>query len=226
MGLPPSGGLRELGCIRAKGPFLELLGAPQQEEAPETAVGEEGMPPAPGRQWWLRASCGLEFVLWQNFVTEDLLLVGDETAELAHIVAHLPFDCEVLSRFPPVAEEEARRAGRGGWQLWRIDDRGNRFDLERFSRENSARCYASLLEARGHKQSYFFEQKGPLPALPPTELEPHRWALVRQDDHGRRYLVTRGASRVALEFLAERFNREPRHKQLFVVERYEPQATT
>jgi hypothetical protein len=217
--------LHELGCIRAPLSKVDLLGAPAEEDDPEEVYREYGAPPHPGRQWWLHAKCGLAFALWQDFVTEDIVVVCDETAEFEHIIAHLPFACEVVVRFPSPAEEEARRSGKGGWRVWRLDDRGNRFELESFSRESSARCYAALLEARGHKQSYFVEPQGTLPALPPAEPESHRWALVRQDDHGRRYLVMRGRARAPLEFLADRFNREPRHKQLFMVERYEPQAS-
>jgi hypothetical protein len=45
-----------------------------------------------------------------------------------------------------------------------------------------------------------------------------RWALVRQDDHGVRYRMWHGNNRRALEELAERLNREPRHKQVYFVE--------
>jgi hypothetical protein len=220
--MPPVGALRELGFLRVELSALDRLGPPHAEDDPEEHFRKYGLPPSPGRDWWLRARCGVEFLLWQDFVDEQVIVGGDETAEFAHIVAHLPFPSEVTWRCAPQADEEARRSGKGGWQVWRIDDRGNRFELECLSRERSARCYAALLEARGHKQSYFVEQRGELPEPPPPEQPPYRWALFRQDEHGRRYLVRRGPNPVALRFLADYFNREPRHKQFFFVEPYAP----
>jgi hypothetical protein len=148
---------------------------------------------------------------------------ADETAELDHVLAHLPLEVEVV-RFQPEPEEVARRAGKGGWMVLRQADGGVRFDVTSLSRETSARCYAQLLEDRRHKQSYYVEARGEIPPPPPREVGPLAWSLMRIDDNGNRFLLKRSPSRGHLEFLAEQFNREPRHKQAYFVERCEPLA--
>jgi hypothetical protein len=216
---PPVGNLREVGQVRIALGDLDRLGPPNHEDDPEAFFAERGAPPHPCREWWLQAACGLSFVLCQDFVTEEVVVVAEEAAELEHMLAHLPFDYEGPYRLEPEHDERERREGRGGWVVLREDDRGNRFDIESFSRESSARCYARLLELRRHKQTYLVEARGELPVLPPEDSGPGRWVLVRQDDHGGRVVVRRAASRRFLEFLAEAYNREPRHKQTWLVER-------
>lgn len=224
---PPLGLLRDLGIIRVELRDLDRLGPPHVEDDPEAFYKAYGLPPSPGREWWLRTSCGLELVLWQDFVSEEVLVGGDEAAELEHLLAHLPFEHELRYVFPLREDgEEAERLSAGGWRVWREDEHGNRFEVVRLSRERSARCYAALLEARAHKQSYGVELQGVQPRPPAQEREPYRWALIRQDDHGRRFLVRRSSNRRWLEFVAEYFNREPRHKQTFLVEPYTPETLT
>lgn len=216
---PPLGGIQELALLRVALRDLDRLGPPHDEDDPQAFYEAYGLPPHPGRQWWLRTRCGLELVLWQDFVTEEVSVCGEEKAELGHLLAHLPFAHELLHVPPPrEGDPESRRLSAGGWWVWRQDEHGNRFDVACVSRERSARCQAALLEARGHKQSYGVESRGVPPEPPPRAPASHRWALVRQDEHGRRVLVKRSPSRGQLEFLADYFNREPRHKQLFLVE--------
>ncbi len=216
---PPVANLRAVGVVRIALRDLDRLGPPNEEDDPEAHFAEHGAPPHPGREWWLQAACGHSFILFQDFVLEDVTVVADETAELEHVLAHLPFDSEGPIRYEPERDERERREGRGGWVVLREDDRGNRFDIESFSREGSARCYAKLLELRRHKQTYLVEARGELPVVPPEDSGPARWVLVRQDDHGGRVVVKRAASRRHLESLAEAYNREPRHKQTWLVER-------
>ena len=41
------------------------------------------------------------------------------------------------------------------WQLWRVDDNGNEFEVARFQSESYAKWIRSKYEAKGHKQFYF-----------------------------------------------------------------------
>src|SRR5690349_17782906 len=163
-------------------------------------------------------------MLAKDFVTDEVIVCAEETAELDHLLAHLPFGYELLWRLRPLSDEERRRAGKGGWLVSRQDDQGHQFDLTSFSLERSARCFAGLMEARGHKQTYSVCPSGELPLPPDRDMAPHLWALVRQDDNGCRFVMKTGPYRSRLEFLAEEFNREPRHKQCFFVEPCTPAA--
>jgi hypothetical protein len=203
----PEGNFREVGSAR--------LGAGDVERVfgePTYVVQDE-------RTWGLRASCGLDFALWEVVRVNEFIVCAEETAEFDHALAHLPVPNEVTCRWPALPDECARRGAAGnGWVVYRLDDRGNRFDLVSLTRESSARCYAQVLEKRGHKQSYFVERRGASPPPPDAEVQPFRWVLVRQDEHGNKVAMRRGASRSRLEFLAEHFGREPRHKQTYWVE--------
>lgn len=48
---------------------------------------------------------------------------------------------------------------RARWQVWRQDDNGNRFVIRAFATEAEARRFARTLEARGHKQMYWIEDR-------------------------------------------------------------------
>jgi hypothetical protein len=218
---PPLGNLRAVGFVRLDLAELERLGPPNREDEPvDEWLRQRGAPPGPTRDWWFRARCGLEFVLLHDVILKGVAVLADETTELDHVLAHLPLEVEV-ERFRPEPEEAKRRAGLGGWVVLRQADGGARFDVATFSRETSARCYAQLLEDRRHKQSYYVEARGVIPPPPPREAGPQAWALIRIDDNGNRFELKRGPSRAHLEFLAEQFNREPRHKQTYFVERGE-----
>lgn len=41
------------------------------------------------------------------------------------------------------------------WLLYRIDDNGNRFEMQRFSSREEAMKRANYFEHKKHKQSYF-----------------------------------------------------------------------
>jgi hypothetical protein len=144
-------------------------------------------------------ACGLEVAVL------DGRLFADDAGELAHAFWHLGIKRGV--------ERVASSDEVGEWVLWRIDDPGNRYDVGRFRREASARCFAAELEARVHKQMYGVEQR-PTPVT--SRDEP--WALVRQDDGGMRYEMRRSRSRDGLDALAALYNREGRHKQVYFVE--------
>jgi len=47
------------------------------------------------------------------------------------------------------------------WALWRVDDNGSRFLVERFASEAEARASAERFEARAHKQHYWVERAAP-----------------------------------------------------------------
>ena len=51
------------------------------------------------------------------------------------------------------------------------------------------------------------------------------WALIRQDDNGNRYRVSRFRTREEAETVAERFEADAR-EQLYLVERIEPGTGT
>jgi hypothetical protein len=211
--------LRQVGGFAAALADLDRLGKPDFEDPEvEEWFSKYGLPPGPQRQWWLRAGCGLEFVLSQDFYTEVVAVLAEEVAEFDHVLAHLPFSVEQSFQLAPYRDEETRRRGCGGWVLLRMDEHGNRFDITSLSRERSARCLAERLQARGHKQTYLVEPRGQLPPPPTAEPGPARWVLVRQDEHGVRYEVRRSPYRSQLAFLAEHFNLEPRHKQMWFVE--------
>jgi hypothetical protein len=180
---PPLLPMRLIAYLRIALADLDAFGPSTREDDPEAFFNEHGMPPEPTRDWWLRASCGTAFALAQNFVSEDVLLFAEETAELEHVLAHLPFEVEILERVPAEPDERERRSNKGGWLVHRLDGGGHRFPIISLSRETSARCLAELMEARRHKQSYFVDKIAPLPDEPPQEPGAHRFALVRQDDH-------------------------------------------
>lgn len=195
--LPASLGLRPIGTLAAgREELVRRFGPPDFELGPRCA------------DWMLEASCGLYFAIgWDD---GHVHVFAEELDELEHALLHLGF----RGAQPWVPHQ--RRLG--GWGVIRVDDPGNRYELATFTRESSARCMAARLEARAHKQLYLVERRDPLPAPPPAEPEPHRWALIRQDDHGVRYTMYRHRSRRPLELLADRLEREPRHKQGYFVE--------
>lgn len=45
--------------------------------------------------------------------------------------------------------------GAASWILYRIDDNGNKFEMNRFHQKNSANWFCDKYEAKGHKQKYF-----------------------------------------------------------------------
>jgi hypothetical protein len=51
------------------------------------------------------------------------------------------------------AEETADRPRR--WIVWRQDDNGNRFEVNRYESRTEADEVAATMEARGHKQIYW-----------------------------------------------------------------------
>ncbi|MBN9685492.1 MULTISPECIES: hypothetical protein [unclassified Corallococcus] len=215
--------LREMGSATIAPADLDSLGAPNVE-APdvEEYLRKYGAPPGPEREWWLEAHCGLEFLLCLDLYDGSVRVIAEESAEFEHALAHLPFAVEAPFRMVPSAEERQRRAGHGGWVVCRVDTHGSTFEVESFSRERSARCFANLLEARGHKQGYFVEPRGVAPPLPSGAPGPYPWVLLRQDENGVRYEIERARRPERLEWLAEQYNKEPRHKQHWFVERLPP----
>ncbi|RKG87977.1 hypothetical protein D7W82_11865 [Corallococcus sp. CA049B] len=215
--------LREVGNAMFALADVDSLGTPNFEDPDvEEYLRKYGAPPGPERDWWLEAQCGLEFVLCLDLYIKSVRVIAEESAEFEHVLAHLPFAAEESFRMKPSAEERERREGHGGWAVCRIDTHGSTFEVESFSREGSARCFANLLDARGHKQGYFVEPRGVLPPLPSGDPGPHQWVLLRQDENGVRYEIERARRPQRLEWLAEQYNKEARHKQHWFVERLPP----
>lgn len=42
-----------------------------------------------------------------------------------------------------------------GWTVWRQDDNGNRYEVSRHETRAEAETVAAMMEARGHKQTYW-----------------------------------------------------------------------
>lgn len=51
---------------------------------------------------------------------------------------------------PRLAEDRPRR-----WTVWRQDDNGNRYEVSRHDTRAEAESVAAVMEARGHKQTYW-----------------------------------------------------------------------
>jgi hypothetical protein len=51
-------------------------------------------------------------------------------------------------------------AGPGQWIVWRQDDNGNRFEVARRRSRAEAEELAAMMEARGHKQTYWVAAAG------------------------------------------------------------------
>jgi len=47
----------------------------------------------------------------------------------------------------------------GGWEVWRQDDNGNRYEVSRHDTRAEAKSVASTMEARGHKQTYWVTER-------------------------------------------------------------------
>ena len=110
-----------------------------------------------------------------------------------------------------------------GWAVVRQDDTGNRHDICVMPVRAHAKCYARLLEARAHKQSYEVEQRGTPPPLPPPPWTP-KWAVVRQDEHGNREQMGEFPTERHARRFVESYESEPRHKQTYFVEPVAPKS--
>lgn len=55
------------------------------------------------------------------------------------------------------------------WTVWRVDDNGSRFLVERFASEAEARACAERFEARAHKQHYWVERSSDADTSPSSE---------------------------------------------------------
>jgi hypothetical protein len=66
-----------------------------------------------------------------------------------------------MSMERPVADDEPGLAGTGPpvrWIVWRQDDNGNRFEVARKDSRAEAEELAAVMEARGHKQTYWIAE--------------------------------------------------------------------
>lgn len=98
--------------------------------------------------------------------TEDVpRLVAAAAAAHPHVSWEV---ADVLGVHPLLAELVIERAGLAalasalGFELWRQDDNGNRFRVERFESLDAARAELERFERHTHKQLYWIERTGPL----------------------------------------------------------------
>ena len=116
--------------------------------------------------WTLRFSCGLELLVWAHHMKSDgspvppnqdtWFEVHANECDFAHIAAHLPFELRAVSPWLP--DRRTRPSAR--WQVMRRDDNGNVFAMRACSTRCEADRCADTFEGRGHKQSYWVEERG------------------------------------------------------------------
>jgi hypothetical protein len=63
-----------------------------------------------------------------------------------------------MSTAPQASDPVGR--GQDRWIVWRQDDNGNRFEVARRESRAEAEELAALMEARGHKQTYWVAAAG------------------------------------------------------------------
>lgn len=111
--------------------------------------------------WLLRFDCGLEVALWwfhqhpnwRHARPEDTTFVpvlSNET-ELGHILFHLGEERASVETY----ESNIGVDGPACWQVRRLDDNGNEFEVACVTSRCQAEAMALAFEARGHKQSYW-----------------------------------------------------------------------
>ncbi|MFP2960877.1 hypothetical protein ACLEPN_24470 [Myxococcus sp. 1LA] len=160
--------------------------------------------------WGWRCECGLEWVV-VSLREADRFHVFIEPLEVDHAMAHLGLKDEVVEW----RADAGRPLPREGWAVTRMDETGNRYDVAVSPERAHVECFARILEARAHKQSYYVEFRGT-----PTRDAPARkdWAVIRQDEYGNRAEVARLESEAGALAFADAYEADPRHKQTYFVE--------
>jgi hypothetical protein len=183
---------------------------------PPHLVDREGDGLGPEEYWGWHCDCGLEVVVLHlpRYPVEDMFLVTSEYREVEHVLAHVGWKPELVTWLADAAKPFTK-----GWVVVRQDDTGNRYDICVAPVRAHADCYAALMEARAHKQSYSVEVRGTPPTL---ERAREGWAVIRQDDHGNRAEVVVHPSLHVARGLAAAYEAEPRHKQTYFVEPVTP----
>jgi len=190
---------------------VAALGEPAEFDPEGDGLGSES--------WWgFEFECGLQAAVvgysigrkaplfWQVFVEE---------ASFEHLAAHTGWNFTWTGGglVPDEMRENAKAVA-----VVRIDESGNRYDVAELLNESHARCFARILEKRGHKQTYLVERRKPdyleteFPKFPP------KWQIVRIDDNGNRFVMWKLRSRKFAENLVAVLDEEPRHKQAYFIE--------
>ena len=149
-----------LGSAEYSCSFLEArFGEPQGSNLDSNGVGLFDA-------WLMRFDCGLEVALWIFHQRPDRTPVTDPAQPavvelhanqterghiLFHLLSHLGLSREDWSWWEP----DPGRDGPPDWQVRRLDDNGNEYEVRRVSSRCEAESIAAELEARGHKQTYW-----------------------------------------------------------------------
>lgn len=129
------------------------FGAPQLRDVDSNGVGLFDA-------WCIRFACGLEVALWS--FTERQLPAGIEVHanehERQHILFHLRLAGASISLWTP----DTSVVGPKNWQVLRIDDNGNEFEVDRTTSRCEGTALVEQLEGLKHKQTYFCRCSTPL----------------------------------------------------------------
>lgn len=109
--------------------------------------------------WLIRFPCGLEVALWLFHLRPDLTPIIDRNepavveiyanrSEQRHILFHLGFTRDEVEWIPEAPAEPC-------WQVWRLDDNGNEYEVAGLTSACKAEAMVEEFEARGHKQTYW-----------------------------------------------------------------------
>jgi hypothetical protein len=156
-------GVRELpllSCKISKGVIEARFG-------PHHAESDQRDPrPGPCQYWQIEFPCGLKLVL-QGPVSDReehvTIQVHADQPEIDHILQHLDLRESALWRADTDGENWAEVChcfqADDGWLLKRLDENGNAFTVFDNLSSRAAHCLADMFASRGHKQSYWAENK-------------------------------------------------------------------
>lgn len=121
--------------------------------------------------WSFEYACGLQVAYRFLHRPGEGGVVMADSPEIAHVLRHIPFperDCTpidpatlqrelelLLLRFP---ERKAEVDALHAFQVWRQGEDGNPAKVGEPTSERDARCHVAQLEARGHKQTYWYRR--------------------------------------------------------------------
>jgi hypothetical protein len=180
---------------------------------------EEGCGLGPEEFWRFSCDCGLEVAVRHLRITGSMTIVAMQHGEVEHALAHLGLDGHAVVYRSDASEPRPTQ----GWAVVRQDDTGNRYDVCLVPVRAHAECFARMLEARAHKQSYSVEQRG-LPPLPAPLPWTPKWAVIRQDELGNREQMSVFPTERHARWFVESYESEPRHKQTYLVEPVTPKS--
>jgi hypothetical protein len=190
--------------------LVRQFGVPQLSD-------EEGNGLGPEDSWLLECDCGLELLLRSVRGAVPLCLLAVQNGEVTHALAHLELEGGVVLW----SAEDGGPLPADGWAVVRQDETGNRYDICVVPGRAHAECFARLMEARAHKQSYYVEPRG-TPGRSGRQRPTRGWAVIRQDEHGNREEMAVFHREPTAHQFAASYESEPRHKQTYFVEPVTP----